>query len=199
MPLLLEANALGVMQMGGLSDLGPGFAAIKKTGKNYSSMKSGMGVLFVAGNVPDSDFKAGTLIVQASHANALTEKADLVFPMTALYEKQGTIINTYGQQKVFAQAQPAVGEAKDGSEIAEAISAAISKTKAINAKDVVSLVKKAKAGKIGAGELVAVKIATARPYGISTTVLLLAMNQGLLSRSAVVKVIEVKQPVIMQK
>ena len=198
MPLLLEANALGVMQMGCLADLGPGFDAIKKTGKNYSAMKSGMGVLFVAGNVPDSDFKAGTLIVQASHANALTEKADLVLPMTALYEKQGTIINTYGQQKLFAQAQPAVGDAKDGAEIVEILSAAMSKTKAISVKDIVSLVKKSKAGKIGAGALTPVKAATAKPYGISTTVLLLAMNQSLLSKSAVIKVLEVKQTV-MQK
>ncbi len=198
MPLMLEANALGVMQMGCLSDLGPGFSAIKKTGKNYGSMKSGMGVLFVAGNVPDSDFKAGTLIVQASHANALTEKADLVLPMTALYEKQGTIITTYGQQKVFAQAQSAAGDAKDGAEIAEVISAAVSKTKAISAKDVSSLVKKAKTGKIAAGALMPVKAAAGKPYGISTTILLLAMNQGLLSRSAVVTVMEVKQPVLQK-
>lgn len=198
MLLLLEANALGVMQMGCLADLGPGFAAIKKTGKSYSAMKSGMGVLLVAGNVPDSDFKAGTLIVQASHANALTEKADLVLPMTALYEKQGTIVTTYGQQKVFAQAQPAVGDAKDGAEIVEILSAAISKTKAISAKDVASLVKKSKAGKIGAGALKPVKAAAAKPYGISTTILLLAMNQGLLSRSAVLKVLEVKQAVLQK-
>jgi len=118
--------------------------------------------------------------------------------VTALYEKQGTIVNTYGQQKVFGQAQPAIGDAKDGAEIAEIISAAISKTKAIDAKDVASLVKKSKAGKIGAGALKPVKAAAAKPYGISTTVLLLAMNQGLLSKSAVLKVVEVKQPV-MQK
>jgi predicted molibdopterin-dependent oxidoreductase YjgC len=198
LPLMLEANALGVMQMGCLSDLGPGFAKIKKAGKNYSSMKSGMGVLFVAGNVPGADFKAGTLIVQASHANALTEKADLVLPMTALYEKQGTIVNTYGRQKAFAQALPAVGDAKDGVEIVETLSASISKTKVIDAKDVASLVKKAKIGKIGAGALNPVKAAAAKAYGISATVLLLAMNQGLLSKSTVIKVLEVKQPV-MQK
>ena len=198
MPLMLEANALGVMQMGCLSDLGPGFAAIKKTGKSYSAMKSGMDVLFVAGNVPDNDFKAGTLIVQASHANALTEKADLVLPMTALYEKQGTIVTTYGRQKVFAQAQPAVSEAKDGAEIVETLSAAISKAKAISAKEVASLVKKSKAGKIGAGALKPVKAAATKPYGISTTILLLAMNQGLLSRSAVLKVLEVKQAVLQK-
>lgn len=198
MPLLLEANALGAMQMGCLSDRGPGFAKVKKAGKSYSAMKSGMELLFIAGNVPDSDFKAHVLIVQASHTNALTEKADLVLPMSSLYEKQGTIINTYGQQKTFAQAQQAAADIKDGVEIVEVISAAVSKTKAIGAKDVASLVKKAKAGKLGAGALKPVKASAAKPYGISTTMLLKAMNQGLLSASAVVKVIDVKQPV-MQK
>jgi len=198
LPLMLEANALGAMQMGCLSDMASGFSKAKKAGKSYSAMKSGMGALFIAGNVPDADFKADVLIVQASHANALTEKADLVLPMNALYEKQGTIITTYGQQKAVAQVQPAAGDAKDGVEIVEAISAAVSKTKAISAKDVASLVKKAKIGKLGAGDLKPVKATAAKPYGISATVLLLAMNQGLLSASAVIKVIEVKQPVLQK-
>jgi len=43
-----------------------------------------------------------------------------------------------------------------------------------------------------------VKAAAAKPYGMSTTVLLLAMNQGLLSGSAVLKVIEVKQPILQK-
>jgi NADH dehydrogenase/NADH:ubiquinone oxidoreductase subunit G len=197
-PLMLEANALGVMQMGCLSDMGPGFAKVKKTGKSYTEMKSGMGALFIAGNIPDTDFKADVMIVQASHENALTEKADLVLPMNALYEKQGTIVTTYGLQKVFAQAQRVAGDVKDGVEIAETISAAISKTKAIKAKDVAALVKKAKAGKLGAGALKPVKAAAAKPYGMSATILLMAMNQGLLSGSTIIKVIEVKQAV-MQK
>jgi predicted molibdopterin-dependent oxidoreductase YjgC len=190
MPLMLEANALGVMQMGCLSDMEPGFAAVKKAGKSYSEMKSGMKALFIAGNVPDADFKADFIIVQASHANALTQKADLVLPMTALYEKQGTIVTTYGRQKVFAQAQPPAADIKDGVETAAEVSAAVSKTKAFKAKDVASLVKKAKAGKLGAGAFKPVKAAAAKPYGISTTALLMAMNQGLLSGSAVIKVIE---------
>ena len=45
MPLMLEANALGVMQMGCLSDRGPGYAKVKKAGKSYSEMKSGMKAL----------------------------------------------------------------------------------------------------------------------------------------------------------
>ena len=44
----------GVMQMGCLSDMGPGFAKAKKAGKSYNEMKSGMKALYVAGNVPDS-------------------------------------------------------------------------------------------------------------------------------------------------
>jgi hypothetical protein len=43
-----------------------------------------------------------------------------------------------------------------------------------------------------------VKAAAAKPYGISTKVLLVAMNQGLLSGSAVLEVIEVKQPILQK-
>ena len=117
MPLMLEANALGVMQMGCLTGMAAGFAKAKKAGKSYDEMKKGMKALFIAGNMPDADFKADMLIVQASHTSALTDKADLVLPMAALYEKQGSIVNTYGSAKVFAQAQAAAGEAKDGVEI----------------------------------------------------------------------------------
>jgi len=186
MPLMLEANALGVMQMGCLPD---------KKGKGYREMKSGMKALYIAGSVPDADFKADFIIVQASHANALTEKADLVLPMTALYEKHGTIVNTYGAHKTFGQAQQPAGEIKDGVEISAEISAAVSKTKAFKAKDIASLVKKVKAGKLDAGTFKPVKASAAKPYGISGAALLLAMNQGLLSGSGVIKVIEVRETV----
>ena len=186
MPLLLEANALGVMQMGCLSD---------RKGKGYREMKSDMKALYIAGNVPDSDFKADFIIVQASHASALTEKADLVLPMTALYEKQGTIVNTYGARKAFAPAQQTADGIKDGVEIAVEVAAAVSKTKAFKAKDIASLVKKVKAGKIGAGAFSPIEAAAAKPYGISGAALLMAMNRGLLAGSDVVKVIEVRETV----
>ena len=186
MPLLLEANALGVMQMGCLSD---------RKGKGYREMKSDMKALYIAGNVPDSDFKADFIIVQASHASALTEKADLVLPMTALYEKQGTIVNTYGARKAFAPAQQAADGIKEGVEIAVEVAAAVSKTKAFKAKDIASLVKKVKAGKIGAGAFSPIEAAAAKPYGISGAALLMAMNRGLLAGSDVVKVIEVREAV----
>ena len=200
MPLMLEANALGVMQMGCLSGLAAGFTKAKKAGKTYGEMKKGMKALFVAGNLPDNDFKADTVIVAASHVTALTEKADLVLPMAALYEKQGTIVNTYGTQKVFAQAQPAgADDVRDAVDIAASVSAAISKTKAFKAKDIVSLVKKVKAAKIGAGAFKPVKAAAApKPYGNSATVLLMAMNQGMLAGSGVIKVITVKQPALQR-
>jgi hypothetical protein len=146
--------------------------------------------------VPESGFKADTLIVMASHAGALTEKADLVFPMAALYEKQGSLINTYGRQKQFVQAQPATAGVQSGVDTAADIAAAVSKTKAFKAKDIASLVKKVKAGKIMAGAFKPVKAALAgKPYVTSATVLLMAMNQGMLSGSGVIKVITLQQPV----
>ena len=97
-----------------MSRLGPGAAKAKKAGKGYREMKSGMKALFVAGNMIDADFKSDFIIVQASHMTPLAEKADLVLPMAALYEKQGTIVNTYGTAKTVTQVQQAAGEVKDG-------------------------------------------------------------------------------------
>ena len=110
LPLMLEANSLGAIQMGCVSDREPGHAKVKKAGKGYVDMKSGMKALYIAGNVPDSDFKSDFIIVQTSHLTPLAQKADLVLPMAALYEKQGTIVNTYGMVKAFGQAQSAAGE-----------------------------------------------------------------------------------------
>jgi len=73
---------------------GPGYAKPSRPEKSYRRDEVGMKALYIAGNVPDTDFKADVLIVQASHTNALTQKADLVLPMTALFEKHGTIVNT---------------------------------------------------------------------------------------------------------
>ena len=197
-PLMLEANTLGVMQMGCLPDMGPGYVKAKTAGKHYKEMKHGMKALYIAGSVPDADFKSDFTIVQAGHMTALAETADLVLPLTALYEKQGTIMNTYGMHKTFAQAQEPVGEARDGVESASDISAAASKTKAFKAKDAAAAVKKVKAGKPGAGTFKPVAAKAAKPHAVSATAVLMAMNQGLLSGSGVIKVMVVKQPA-MQK
>jgi NADH dehydrogenase/NADH:ubiquinone oxidoreductase subunit G len=196
--LFIEANALGVMQMGCLAGMGAGFTKAKKAGKTFADMKKGMKALFIAGSLPEGDFQADTMIVAASHTNALTEKADLVLPMAALYEKQGTIMNAYGVQKTFAQAHPGAGDVKEGVEIASVIAANISKAKAFKAKDVAAAVKKVKTGKIGSGSFKPVKASAAKPYGASATVLIMAMNEGMLAQSGLVKVIMIQQPVLQR-
>ena len=199
LPLMLEANALGVMQMGCLPDRGPGFAEPSRKGKGYHEMKSGMKTLYIAGTVPDVDFKSDFLIIQASHRTALTEKADLVLPATVLYEKQGTIINTYGKQKSFAEAEKPAAEARDGVDIAALISLVMDEAKSLKAKDIAASVKKVKPGKSGAGLFKPVTAKAGQPYAVSATVLLMAMNQGMLSGSGVARVLVVNEPVLQQQ
>ncbi len=194
-PIMLEANSLGAMQMGCLPDMGPGYAAIKKTGKGYLDMKTGMKALYVAGHVPD-ELKADFLVVQASHMTELVKKADVVLPMTALYEKQGTIVNMYGMQRSLDQAQKPAGDVKDGVDIAAEISLVISKTKGFKAKDVLSDMKKLKTAKPGAGSFQAVSTKAGKVQGASTLKTLRALNQGMLSGSAVVKVMDVREAVV---
>jgi NADH dehydrogenase/NADH:ubiquinone oxidoreductase subunit G len=198
LPLMLEANALGVIQMGCVPDMGPGAVKAKKAGKGYSEMRSGMKTLYVAGNVGDADFKSDMIIVQASHMTPLAEKADLVLPMVALYERQGTVVNTYGAVKTVAPVQHPAGEAKDGMEIAADISAAMNKTKAFKAKDITAAVKKVKAGKIAAGSFRPVAAKASKPNALYASVLIMAMNQGLLKSSGVSKVMVVKQPILQK-
>jgi predicted molibdopterin-dependent oxidoreductase YjgC len=188
MPLLPEANALGVMQMGCLADLGPGFAKIKKAGKGYSEMQSGMKALFVAGSVP-ADMKADFLVVQTSHLDALAEKADVVLPMAALYERGGTIVNTYGKQKTFAPAQDPEGVAKDGADIAAELSLVLSKAKGFTVKDVTAAAKKAKSPKLAAASFKPVAAKAVKPSATSASDILAAVNAGMLAQSAVKKVL----------
>lgn len=195
MPLLPEANALGVMQMGCLADLGPGFAKIKKTGKGYSDMRSGMKALFVAGSVP-TDLKADFLVVQTSHLDAMAEKADVVLPMAALYERGGTIVTTYGTQKAFAAAQDAEGMAKDGADIAAELSLVMSKAKGFTMKDAAAAARKAKAGKLSAAAFKPVAAKAVKAASGSTSAILNALNAGLLAQSAVKKVLVPQEAVV---
>ncbi len=198
LPLMLEANALGVLQMGCQSDRGPGFAKAKKTGAGYRDMKSGMKALMIAGATPDVDFKSDMVVVLASHMTGLAEKADVVLPLAALYEKQGTIMNTYGMTKAVSQTQAAAGEAKDGADIAAELSQMINGTKGFKLKDVAAGVKKVKAGKLGAPTFKPVAAEAVRFVAVSASGLLLVMNEGLLSGSGVAKVMVVKQPALQE-
>ena len=193
LPLLLEANALGVMRAG------CGAALAKKPGKTYDEMKKGMKALYIAGNLPDADFSAPMLIVQASHRSALTEKADLVLPLKALYENEGSIVNMYGRQKSLAQAQPAAAGVKNGTETAAGISAAISKSRAFGPKEISTAVKKLKTAKIGAGTFTPVKVQAAQAYGISAHSLLASMNEPLVSCSGLNKIALTIKENVLQK
>ena len=195
MPLLPEANAMGVVQMGCVSDLGPGFAKAKKAGKSFSEMRSGMKALFVAGNVPDADLKADFLVVQASHMYALAEKADVVLPMLALYERSGTIVNTYGKQKSLVPAQDPEGVAKDGADIAAELSLALSKAKGFTQKDAIADAKKVKAPKLASAAFKPVAAKAVKPASESATAILMGLNAGLLAQSAVKKVLVVQDSV----
>ncbi len=70
--------------------------------------------------------------------------------------------------------------------------------KTLKAKDVAAAVKKVKAGKLGAGTVNPVAAKAAKPYAVYASVLLMAMNQGMLSGSGVSKVMVVKQPVLQK-
>jgi NADH dehydrogenase/NADH:ubiquinone oxidoreductase subunit G len=129
---------------------------------------------------------------------ALAEKADVVLPMTALYERSGSIIDTYGKQKTFAAAQDAAGVAKDGVDIAAELSLVISKTKGFKQKDVAAAVKKFKAGKLAAPSFKPVSAKASQAAARSASALLAALNQGLLANSAVAKVL-VPQGATVQK
>lgn len=190
LPLLPEANALGTILAGCMPDLEPGYEKMKKTGKNYAAMKSGMKALYIAGNAVDEDFKAGFMIMQTAHMTLLAEKADVVLPMTALYEREGTILNTYGKHKIFAAAHAPEGAAKNGAEIAADLSLLISKTKGFKAKDAAAAVRKLKTGKISTAAFHPVAAKPAEEASASTTALLAAMNRGMLDKSAVSKVLK---------
>ncbi len=195
MPLLLEANALGVIRSGCLPDLGAGFAKVAKAGKGYADMMSGMKALFVAGPTPDANLKADFLVVTVSHMTPLAEKADVVLPLSALYEREGTIVNTYGTQKAFSAAQENEGVAKDGADIAAELSLALSKTKGFKVKDVAAAVKKLKAGKLSAAAFKPVAAKAVKAEAVSASAMLAALNQGMLAQSAVAKVIVPQPPV----
>jgi len=182
------------MQMGCLADLGPGHAKVKKAGKGYGDMKAGMKALYVAGSVP-TDLQADFLVVQASHLDALAEKADVVLPMAALYERGGTIVNTYGRLKTVTPAQDPEGAAKDGADIAAELSLVLSKAKGFTAKDVTAAAKKAKAGKPSAAAFKPVAAKAVKPASESTTAILMAVNAGLLAQSAVKQVLVVREAV----
>lgn len=197
LPLMLEANSLGTILMGCRPDMAPGFSALKKAGSNYGDMKSGMKAVLIAGPAPDA-FKSDFTVVLASHAGDSIADADVVLPLTSLYERQGTIINVYGTLKTLFPAQEAAGEAKSGAEIIADLSQAISKTKGFTMKDVVAAAKKVKSGKLGAGSFALVTAQAVQASAVSASAVLTNINKGMVSASGVSKVLALKHPVLQK-
>jgi predicted molibdopterin-dependent oxidoreductase YjgC len=61
--------------------------------------------------------KGTFLIVQASHASPLTERADVVLPMAVWSERSGTLTNTEGLVQEARKATEPLGEARPDWEI----------------------------------------------------------------------------------
>jgi len=198
LPLMPEANALGALQAGCRADMEPGFISVKKHGVGYQDMKSGMKALMIAGAIPDADFKSDFLVVMASHLSGLAGKADVVLPLAALYEQQGSIVNTYGKVKTLTQSQPVVDEAKDGADIAAELSQVISKARGFKLKDVASAVKKLKSGKMSVSSFKPVEAKAVKSAVSSSAAILASVHEGMLSSSAVAAVVAVKQPMFQK-
>jgi len=195
LPLLVEANALGVIQMGCVSGMEPGFAAVKKPGSDFRAMKSGMRALLIAGDMAESGFKSDFTVVLASHLSGTAEKADVVLPLTSLYERQGTITNVYGSAVTVNASQKAAGDAKDGAEIIAELSQAISKTKGFTTKDVHSASKKVKTGKFAAAGFKPAQAKAVKATAYSTSALLGSVHEGMLANADVAKVLKAQQTV----
>jgi formate dehydrogenase (NADP+) alpha subunit len=198
LPLMPEANVLGALMAGCRPEMDPGFVKAKKSGAGYKDMQSGMKALLIAGAVPDTNFKSDFLVVLASHMTGLVEKADVVLPLAALYEREGSIVNAYGRMKTLVRAQAAAGEAKDGADIAAELSQVISKTKGFKPKDVVAAVRKMKSGKMSLPSFKPVEAKAVKLVVASSSSVLAAINKGMLSESGVLKVLSVKRPVLQK-
>jgi len=176
----------------------PGFTSVKKRGVGYQDMKSGMKALMIAGALPDADFKSDFLVVMTSHLSGLAGKADVVLPLAALYEQQGSIVNTYGKVKTITQSQPAVDEAKDGADIAAELSQVISKARGFKLKDVAAATKKLKSGKMSVPSFKPVEAKAVKSAAASSAAILASVHEGMLSGSAVAAVVAVKQPMLQK-
>lgn len=198
LPLMPEVNVLGVLQAGCRSDMKPGFAKVQISGTGYQDMKSGMKALLIVGALPDADFNSDFLVIMASHLSGLVEKADVVLPLSALYERHGSVVNTYGKVKILSQAQNVAGEAKDGAEIAAELSQAISKTKGFMLRDVAVAVKKLKSGKMGVPSFTPVEAQAVKSTAGSSSAILASLREGMLSDSAVAAILAVKQPMLQK-
>ncbi|TCK73784.1 NADH-quinone oxidoreductase subunit NuoG [Acidipila rosea] len=133
------ANSRGAADMGLMPDLLPGYvplAAAKHFGEEYPSLPSApgldmlqmfdaaeagnLGALYVVGSNPVERYgidptalKNTFLIVQDMFMTETAAVADVIFPAANLYEKSGTVTNTYGDLQLAKKAADKAGVRTD--------------------------------------------------------------------------------------
>jgi NADH-quinone oxidoreductase subunit G len=133
-----HSNSRGAADMGVMPDLLPGYVPVAAPGafaEEYAGMpqKAGMtmpemleaardgrlGALIVVGANPLADETAGAdasdtfLIVQDLFLTETAAQADVVFPAASLYEKTGTVTNTFGDVQLVKKAADRPGVRTD--------------------------------------------------------------------------------------
>jgi len=130
-----HANSRGAADMGLLPDLLPGYVPVSSPGAfaaEYAGMPAGIGktraemlsgglsALLVVGANPLAKGGAGAaglknafVIVQDIFLTETAAAADVVFPAASLYEKTGTVTNTYGDLQLAKKAADHAGAKSD--------------------------------------------------------------------------------------
>jgi len=128
-----HANSRGAADMGLFPDLLPGYVPVSSAGsfateyegmpgtpgKTQSEMLAGgLGALLVVGANPlagidPSKVKATFLVVQDLFLTETAALADVVFPAASLYEKTGTVTNTFGDLQMAKKAADHAGVKPD--------------------------------------------------------------------------------------
>ena len=130
-----HVNARGASDMGMLPDLLPGYVPVgdpgpfaseyrsmpKETGKVLAEMvNGGLGALLVVGANPAAKpgvdvtrWKGTFLVVQDIFLTETAAAADVVFPAASLYEKTGSVTNTFGDLQLAKKAADHAGVKAD--------------------------------------------------------------------------------------
>jgi NADH-quinone oxidoreductase subunit G len=115
------ANSRGAADMGVSPDLLPGYEPVTAPGKTVQQMieaatGGSLGALLVMGANPlvkAGALKGTFLIVQDLFLTETAAKADVVLPAASLYEKSGTVTNTYGDVQLVKKAADRAGVKPD--------------------------------------------------------------------------------------
>ncbi|MDR3723789.1 MAG: NADH-quinone oxidoreductase subunit NuoG [Terracidiphilus sp.] len=118
-----KANARGAADMGLLPDLLPGYAKAPAAGKSVAEMVKAatageLASLLIVGANPLKGVDAAALkntfiVVSDLFLTETAALADVVLPAASLYEKSGTVTNTYGDVQIVKKAADVAGVKPD--------------------------------------------------------------------------------------